>query len=526
MLAGDLSEFTLPDLFQLLGLTKKSGALRIAHGGAEGRVWFDDGDVCFALADDRRMPLGARLVASGHMDAQSLQNLLREHRGGTAVDVAATLLSSGEIEESTLEGFIREQVHDALFALLRLEKGPFQFDPQGAVSWQGPRYVGAEILDEAHRRLDEWSRLASHMPDPKSILSVVPNPPGGSPLTIDRDQWHLVALVDGKRTVAQIVDLGGKGDFATGKLLGELVESGLLEAHDRAGEGALANLLAGRHALRQLEEVALGAVSTAPSPAGSRSRGPDGTGDEPGADGSRRLGGRRPSWHTEEAGTAVGVGETAPKVEDGRAAADGVTAPDGGAEDESTDNAAVTDEQAAPVPGDGPRQHADGEGTSAPAEPDADETTDETTDETSGDVPEAGDEDGGVGRDEGGAPAPHPKPAHPRSFDRAQVARELASLGLDDDPPGPQRVQRPVAGAEPARSTNGSANRATADGAAGSNAAPGRSDGATDSSVGQPGRPMSRAAADSVGYGPDVLARDDDITRGLLLRLIDGVKGA
>lgn len=506
MLAGDLSEFTLPDLFQLLGLTKKSGALRIAHAGAEGRVWFDDGDVCFALADDRRMPLGARLVAGGHLDAERLQALLREHRGGTAIDLANGLLAADAIEESTLEGFIREQVHDALFALLRLDQGAFQFDPNGGVTWTGPRYSGAELLEEAHRRLDEWARLAAHMPDPKSVLSVVPNPPGGSPLTIERDQWHLVALVDGKRTVAQIVDLGGKGEFATGKLLGELVESGLVETHDRAGEGALANLLAGRHALRQLEEVALGAVSTAPSPGGLRSHESDRRADEQGLEEAPRLGGRRPSWHADETVEAVGDAAAAgtQDAEDDEPRTDSVSVEGSG---ESAD-ASESDDSAAKDVSD--------EGDDVAREDRSSANGGTPAGEADGESPKRRGQDGDASDVSEESKAGKPAPA--RSFDRAQVARELASLGLDDEAQGPQRIPRSKPGAEAVRSTNGNGARATAD----TSGAPAT----TPSMVPNGGNGGNVGASMAPGYGPDALGRDDDITRGLLLRLIDGVKGA
>ncbi|HUH07812.1 MAG TPA: DUF4388 domain-containing protein, partial [Egibacteraceae bacterium] len=64
MLEGTLGEFALTDIFQLLALTKKSGALKVATPQAEGRVFFRGGEVYFAVSDTRRMPLGARLVSA------------------------------------------------------------------------------------------------------------------------------------------------------------------------------------------------------------------------------------------------------------------------------------------------------------------------------------------------------------------------------------------------------------------------------------------------------------------------------
>jgi hypothetical protein len=75
------------------------------------------------------------------------------------------------------------------------------------------------------------------------------------------------------------------------------------------------------------------------------------------------------------------------------------------------------------------------------------------------------------------SPAPLPMFVNRTNIDRVQVARELASLGFEDSPFGPQPVIRPS--------------------------------GETDQS-------------DALKR----LARDESISKSLLLRLIDGVKGA
>lgn len=472
MLAGNLDEFTLPDLFQLLGLTKKSGALRITHDGAEGRIYFTEGEVYFAQADHRRLPLGARLVGGGHLPAERLQQLLRDHRGGSAVEVVADLWSSGQIDEAVLNELLHEQLQDALFSLLRLEEGEFAFDGEAGVDWAGPRYEATQALEEAHRRIDEWGVLSAHVPAPKSVLSLAPNPPGAAPLALERDQWHVVALVDGKRTVADVVELSGKGEFRAGRVIADLVEAGLVEVHDRPGEGTLAALLAGRHALRQLEEVALGAGHTARSPAGGHWPEQDDLeptvtpGLDPAEDASVGvLTGRRPSWDPEDL-----EAEASAEDEDEAPAAPVLTAVSEEPEDPAgtPDDAIPADEAAAADDAadddDDDDADAEDEATAVPAPDDARELR----------LPEAA----------RGA-------AHP--LDRAQVARELASLALDD---GPAKGPRRGAGDAAAR----------------------------------PGRPQPPSQAQAVHrpgpVGADRLTRDEDVNRRLLLRLIDGVKGA
>ncbi len=444
MLAGDLAEFSLPDLFQLLTLTKKTGALRISHHHADGRVYFADGAVYFAVSDDRRLPLGARLVAGGHLQADRLRDLLSKHRGGSPVDVAADLLVSDEVESETLHSYVREQVYDALFTLLRLEDGTFQFEAGSGAEWTGQRHSGPELLDEAGRRIDEWTRLAQHVPARGSVLGLVPNPPGTGALSLTRQQWHLLTLVNGTRTVEELIDLAGTGEFATGRLIGELVEIGLLESYEHQGEGALAELLSGRHALRQLEEVALGAKASQRPRVGS------------GAERLLTAVGSEPAQSSEPQPWAELFGDVEPEAGEDT---ESVSAED---EDDDEEEADVVVEV----------EDIDLEDLEDVEFDEDDEPQDDEAADGSDDPAEDAQEDEG-GSEQGAptAPAASGSAGTGGSFDRAQVARELASLGLDDEP---RRVgdSRAMAGAE---------------------------------------------------HG---LTRDDDVSRGLLLRMIDGVKGA
>jgi outer membrane biosynthesis protein TonB len=84
-------------------------------------------------------------------------------------------------------------------------------------------------------------------------------------VTLSGEQWRVLSLVDGRRTVAEVVDLSGRGEFTTAKLLSEMVEAGLVEVA-AGGAGALAELFARRDKLRRIEELELG-TAVAPRPA-------------------------------------------------------------------------------------------------------------------------------------------------------------------------------------------------------------------------------------------------------------------
>jgi hypothetical protein len=266
MLEGNLDEFSIPDVFQLLALTKKSGALRVSDGQVEGRVFFKLGEVYNAVSDVRRMPLGARLVGAGLVTEDQLQRVLDTGQAGGA-RLAQVILEENTIDEAVLDALVREQIQDAVFEVMRIGSGHFKFDAAD----DGGEAVGLtmatdQLIMEGTRRLGEWAAILARIPSRDAVLALTPAPPGDGDVALTREQWRLLTLVDGRRTVREVVDLTGQGEYATCLVLCALVDAGYIEVVDPAagGESTLAALVRRREALRRLEEAELGAP---PAPA-------------------------------------------------------------------------------------------------------------------------------------------------------------------------------------------------------------------------------------------------------------------
>jgi hypothetical protein len=234
-LEGSLDAFGLPDVFALLASTGKSGGLLLRRGprGAEpvhGVVWFRDGRISGASSDRSRASLVRRVVGSGAVDDAALrQAVARAASGG--VGVARALLESGAVDPELMRQAASDQAVDAVFDLLRWPDGDFGFD-QGAtdVDEVGISLDHQRVLDEAQARTDSWPELESLVPSSDSVLAV--------PVVLDddpevtRDEWALLALVDGRRRVRDLTELTGAGEFAVTTTLAHLVQRGLLHVRD------------------------------------------------------------------------------------------------------------------------------------------------------------------------------------------------------------------------------------------------------------------------------------------------------
>jgi hypothetical protein len=246
-LQGSLDAFSLSEIFGLLGTTKKTGALHLRRADAEGVVHVALGCLTAASADVGHQVLSRRLVAAGLVPDEQLAAAVRTATADRSVGVARALREAGAVTDQQLHAVAGEQVVDAVFDLLRWPDGEFSFQ----LGEPNPEDVGLslaleEVLAEARRRLDVWPTVTAALPSPDSVLSLAPNPP--DELLVTREEWGLLALVDGRRTVGELIGLLGRGEFAVVHLLAGLVTRGLLRAGDSDGLPALLrrlDLLAG-----------------------------------------------------------------------------------------------------------------------------------------------------------------------------------------------------------------------------------------------------------------------------------------
>ena len=230
MLKGTLDDFTLSDIFRLLSYTKKTGKLEVKRSAGEGNVFFRDGDVYFAQSSLKKEPLGQKLIRSGSLTEAQLLKALDLH-ASTGQRVGEILLEQGAITQEQLVGAVAEQIEDAAFDLLRWELGEFLFEAHERFEVEIPISVSVEnLIMEASRRLDELEVIRRKIPSGEVVLRVASAPPEGArQINISPEEWRLLVLVDGSRTVGEVCEMAGLDDFAGIRTLYGMISSGLLD---------------------------------------------------------------------------------------------------------------------------------------------------------------------------------------------------------------------------------------------------------------------------------------------------------
>ncbi|HUF67885.1 MAG TPA: DUF4388 domain-containing protein [Longimicrobiales bacterium] len=236
---GSLREASLAEVCQLLALGLKTGCLSVADRSRFGQVYFDHGRITFARIVNRRDRLGDLLIGDGILTPGQLEAVLEIQSRNPERRLGEILSERGLIEVEQLHRYIFLQIEEAVCHLFTWSRGHFYFEA-------GERPDTAEItvsinaeslLLEAARRIDEWSLIRKRVPSLDLVFEVDTQRLSASDAQLAEDQRRTADLLDGQRSVQDIMEATGLGEFEVGKALFGLLQAGFARQVGRQPEG-------------------------------------------------------------------------------------------------------------------------------------------------------------------------------------------------------------------------------------------------------------------------------------------------
>lgn len=265
-LSGTLKDFALPDIFQLIGMQRKTGLLTLESERETVSVVFEQGMVVHADSTVRRLDdlLGNVLVRQGKMRKEILEDALAKQKVSMQ-RLGFILTSQGYIERDDLTSALSEQVQQIVFRVFRWKSGNYHFDPTAETDYdrENASPVSTDhILMEGIRRVDEWPIIEKRIPSLDSVFRpLVPqkqikveddaNGSGGldaafgnvegsgdddggdgdgatSKVVLNAQEAKLYKLVDGKRSVTSLMEMTGLSDFDVCRTLFDFLDRNLI----------------------------------------------------------------------------------------------------------------------------------------------------------------------------------------------------------------------------------------------------------------------------------------------------------
>jgi tetratricopeptide (TPR) repeat protein len=236
---GALSDVSLADISQLLGMGGKTGCLTLTNYGNTGSVYFEDGTVIFATVTNRLDRLGDLLVTHQAITRDQLSAAVAKQAPGSGQRLGEVLVELGSLTQEKLDEYIAVQIEEAVYLIFQWNEGTFKFDPD-IMPEETVFRVSLSIdglLMEGARRVDEWSVVEKKITSMDLVFALERNPLEDEGLDLTDDQKLIIPLIDGQRSVMDLVEVSGLVEFDTGKALCGLIQAGFaVQVAKRVGE--------------------------------------------------------------------------------------------------------------------------------------------------------------------------------------------------------------------------------------------------------------------------------------------------
>jgi hypothetical protein len=231
-LKGNLRDFSVSQLLNLINLARKTGTLTIEGPTDAAWVSFHDGKLIYAQMGNEDGTLTGILLRAGLISARQAR-AIRAHAGDkNDKELGLMLINAGYLKQQDILASIRQYVLDLVFQLFTWTEGYFRFDP-GVLPPEGRitiRLNLENIIIEGTRRMREWERLKEEIPNLDMALDFV-NRPGANirEVNLNVEEWKVVSYVNPKNTIRQIARANNMSELEIRRVVYGLLQAGLVE---------------------------------------------------------------------------------------------------------------------------------------------------------------------------------------------------------------------------------------------------------------------------------------------------------
>jgi len=230
-LEGNVRDFGLSEILQLIALQKKTGMLSIT-GEQTMVIYFREGQI-ISTRDRRKEaadPFRDYLLKYGFISAAEM-NRIHQIQTETNLDLTDILVSEKKFSDDELRIIFAEQIQETIQEVLTWPRSQYKFNIgsqvlQGVSSFGSLKVEG--LLMESMRRIDEFPEFERIFPSASTIVSRLPAPAEGK-VQIEELDDLVYDLLEKPMSIAELVPRARMSRFSTYEALKSLLEKGLLQ---------------------------------------------------------------------------------------------------------------------------------------------------------------------------------------------------------------------------------------------------------------------------------------------------------
>jgi hypothetical protein len=231
-LKGNLRDFSIVQLLNLINLARKTGTLKIDRERERADLSFRGGKLIHASLDGKGSQLVSALRQSGMISEEQARTIRSRAGARSDKELGLLLINAGYVSQNDILESMRTYVLDSVYPLFTWGEGGFRFE-SGAPQVDGAITVRIDlenVIMQGTRRLEEWERLQEELPDLSVSLKFADRPQTSlRDINLNVQEWRVISFINPRNTIQQIANYNNMSDFQIRKIVYGLLQAGLVE---------------------------------------------------------------------------------------------------------------------------------------------------------------------------------------------------------------------------------------------------------------------------------------------------------
>jgi hypothetical protein len=230
-LKGSIKDFSLNEIFQLITMGKKTGALVVKGAEQTGTIYFQEGGIYAAFTQWKTVPLHERVQRNLKLRKEDFEKFLKDSQASSK-KLGEYLIEKKVTTAENLKKILAEHLADTLFDIFTWKEGDFYFEP-GKVHDESDWGIFVDVptlMEITEARLDEWRKIKEKIPTLSTCYKISLKPAEeGKEITLKPLEWKALYYLNGENSVTEIADLLNLSEFEACRVLYRLVAEGMVE---------------------------------------------------------------------------------------------------------------------------------------------------------------------------------------------------------------------------------------------------------------------------------------------------------
>ncbi len=240
-LKGNLRDFSLHQLLNLINLAHKTGALNVSpepvlHGAnghaSPASLFFREGRLIHASFEGKPARLTDVLVQVGRLSPEQAQAIRERSRVDTDKELGLLLIHNGYLSQTDIIQGVRGYLLETVYQLFTWTAGDFRFEPNQLPPEERITVPLSleNVIVEGNRRQQEWEKLRDEIPDLEVPLRFSERP--GTNLrniSLTREEWQVISFINARNTIKQIGEYLQLDEFQVRRVVYGLKQNGLID---------------------------------------------------------------------------------------------------------------------------------------------------------------------------------------------------------------------------------------------------------------------------------------------------------